>query len=168
MAKKKKKTAKNKTSLLSFKAFVLAVGTLALFILFLPTAFLIAVGLLPSFVAAAVDREPGKNKTFTIATMNFAGCFGYILDLWKGANNLEQAVMLTLDPSNIIVMYGAAALGYIINMIVTQGTSSVLIKAANRRLKKIEKEKAALEERWGKKVNGQYELDESGFPLERE
>jgi len=168
MAKKNTQNKKSKSSLLSLQGFVLSVGTLALIILFMPTAFLLAVGLLPSFVAASVDREPGKNKTFTIAAINFAGCFYYVTELWQGVNDLHHALLIVLDPANIVVMYAAAALGYLINVFVTQGVSSVLIQKAKMRLQKIDKEKIALEERWGKKVNGQYDLDANGFPIQEE
>ena len=168
MAKKKKTKKKNNKKKISFKFLVFSVLFIALLILFLPTAFLLAVGLLPTFVAAVVDHEPGKNKTFTIGAMNFAGCFPYLLQVWMTSDSMEKALILLTEPNTIIVMYGAAALGYAINTLVTMGISFLLVQRSQLRLQKIETEKKALEERWGVKVNGDYDLDEHGFPIDTE
>ena len=166
MAKKKKQKQK-KQSFFSFRWLVVAFFVLASMIMFLPTTFMIAVGMLPTFVAIVVDKEEGKNKSFTIGAMNLAGVFPYLLGLWTQSNSMPQAMDYLADPKTIIVIYSAAAVGYLINWSVTMAVSSILVQRSRLRIKRIEEEKLALEERWGKKVNGQYELDNHGFVIER-
>lgn len=173
MMAKKKKNKKNKKNRskkkvkISFRWILVSVFSLACMIMFLPTTFLLVAGLLPTFVAIVVDREPGKNKSFTIGAMNFAGCFPYLLGLWMKSNSMDLAIHYLGEPKTIIVMYGAAAIGYLINWAVTLGVSSVLVQRSRLRIKKIDEEKISLEERWGKKVNGQYDLDEFGFIIQK-
>lgn len=166
MAKKKKKKVKSGKIKVSFKGFILLLCVVVSMILFLPSTFLVVIGMLPTFAAALIDKDPAKNKTFTIGAMNFAGCFPYLMGLWTVSNTMEKAMDYIANSETIIVMYGAAALGYLINWLITMGVASLIIKKSKMRIKKIEDEKEALEKRWGKEVNGQYTLDEHGFPLD--
>lgn len=161
--KKKKKNLKKKKGL-TLGTVILIFGFLICMLLFLPVTFLLAAGMLPTLVAAAVDNEPGKNKTFTIGALNFAGCFPYLLGLLKYPNAMDAAVDYLLDPKTIIVMYSAAAIGYLLNWGATALVSSILVQRSKTRLKRIQEEKQLLKDRWGEKVNGKYELDEHGFP----
>lgn len=131
--------------------------------MFLPTTFLFVVGMLPTFVAAALDQGEGKNKTFTIGSMNFAGCFPYLIGLWTSSNSMDKVINYLADPKTIIIIYTAAAIGYFINWAITMGVSNILVQRSHMRIKKIEDQKKQMEERWGKKVNGKYRLNDSGF-----
>lgn len=155
MAKKKKKQNKKKKNQkkLSFKQWMMVLGSVAALIVFLSTTVIAAIGMLPTAVAALVDRHPGKNKTFTVGAMNFAGCFPYFLDVWIHGRSMHVALEIISDPKAIIVMYAAAAFGYAISAVVTFMVSVVLIQKSEIRLKKITQEKEALIERWGKDVN---------------
>ena len=135
-------------------------------ILFRPTTAILLVGMLPTFVAYLVDNSLEKNKTFTIGAMNFAGCFYYLLMLWRGENTLPVSLNYLENPQTIIVIYSVAAMGYLINYIVTVGVSSVLVTKSKMRIERIDKEKQALKDRWGEKVNGKHDLDEYGFPIQ--
>lgn len=155
MAKKKNKKIKKKNNKknISFKQSVLFVGMAILLVMFIPTSVLLLVGMLPTMVAYVVDRHPSKNKTFTIGAMNFVGCFPYLLEIWLYSNSMEVSINLISQPKTIIVMYAAAALGYGVNIVVTYIVSALLLQRADVRVKRIEKEKMALVDRWGDKVN---------------
>ena len=141
-------------------------GVVLLFaLLFLPTTLLLIVGLLPTFVSLFVG---GKMKMMCVGTINLAGASPFLLELWERGHNFENAISLALDPKNIIVMYCAAAAGYIIDWVVTTIVMSYKAQAAKSRMKVIEKNQKKLEERWGKEVTGQYELDQAGFAIETE
>lgn len=164
MAKKKK--TKKKKSFLSARLILGLLFLLIFMIMFLPTTFLFVIGMLPTFVVAAIDDGEGKNKTFTIGSMNFAGCFPYLTGLWMSSNSMDKVMDYLSDPKTIIVIYTAAAMGYFINWGITMGVSSILVQRSHIRIKKIEEQKQQMEERWGSKVNGKYNLNESGFLIE--
>lgn len=167
MAKKKKTKKKNTKKTVGFR-FILMLFLLALMsVMFLPTTLLLAVGMLPTLVAFVIDTDPAKNKSFTIGAMNFAGCFPFLLGIWQSQDAMYAAISYLADPKTVVVMYSAALLGYMINWIVAIAISSLLVKRAQMRIKKIEEQKLAMEERWGVKVNGMYNLDEYGFPIQQ-
>lgn len=170
MAKKVKRRVKKKSNKIriGFKGFILLLCVVVSAILFLPTAFLFAVGMLPTFAAYLIDRDPAKNKTFTIGAMNVAGCFPYLMGLWTKSHTMDQAMAYIGEPKTIIVIYCAAALGYFINWLITMCVASLIIQKSRMRVKRIEEEKEALQKRWGKELNGQYTLDEHGFALDPE
>ena len=151
--KKKKKVTKASHKKLSFKQWLIVLGVVAALIVFFPTTVILAVGMLPTMVAALVDRYPCKNKTFTIGAMNFAGCFPYLLEVWLQTNSMNVALNAISQPKAIIVMYAAAGFGYLINAFVTFLVSVVLVQKSELRLKKITQEKQSLIDRWGKGVN---------------
>lgn len=165
MAKKKKQKKSNKKKI-GVKSFFILLFTVIVAVVFTPTTSIILVGMLPTLVAYLVDNSLEKNKTLTIGAMNFAGCFPYLLSLWKGENTLNAALSYLENPKTIIFIYSIAALGYIINWLVTMGISTILKQRSHMRIERIKSEKKKLKDRWGDKVNGKYELDTAGFPIE--
>jgi hypothetical protein len=165
---KKKKIKKNKVKKLGFKTLMILFFSALTAIIFTPTSLILLIGMLPTLVAYLVDRSLEKNKTFTIGAMNFAGCFPYLLGLWKSENSLAASLNYLENPETIIFIYSIAALGYVINWLVTMGIATLLRKKSALRLERIEKEKEKLRKRWGDKVNGKYELDGHGFPMLKE
>lgn len=162
MAKKKKGKSlknKNKQKKLSLKQWVVVLGVVVALIIFLPTTVVLAIGMLPTLVAFIVDNYPGRNKTFTVGALNFAGCFPALLDIWVHTNSMSYALYLVLQPKSIMFMYGGAALGYGINALTTFMVEAILVQKSEVRIKKINKEKLALEERWGKKVNARNDVE---------
>lgn len=160
MAKKKKKRK------LTWKETLFLVMSLLLAIVFLPTTFMLCVGMLPTVVCGAVDRTQGMVRTMTVGAMNLAGCIPFIMGLWAKGHTFPMAFDYLVDPKTIIVMYFAAAMGYLIDWAMTGIVSSIMVEKGKGRIKDIEKRHAALTERWGKEVNGLIPLDEEGFPIE--
>ena len=163
--KKKKKNNKNKPSkkTIGLRGVLLAIVAIILSMLYLSSAMLFFIGMLPTIVAYFTDDKPGKNKTFTIGAINFSACFHYLINIWISADPVEAATTYLGDPLTVMVIYSAAALGYILNYVSTILMSSVLQKKSYARIEKLESQKKKLEKRWGKKVNGERTLDSNGF-----
>ena len=164
MTKKKSKEDKNKPGW-SLQHVALVSIFLLLTILFLPTAIFLMIGMLPTIIAVITDRTSGRNKSFVIGSLNFAGCFPYLLGIWVNHDVADLSLEYLSKPETIVFIYGAAAIGYMIYWFVTLIVSTILIQRSKIRLKKIDEEKLALEKRWGMKVNGKQLLDDSGFPM---
>jgi len=164
--KNKNKNKKNTKKGMGFKGFLLMFFVVLVMVIFTPTTLILLVGMLPTLVAYVVDRSPEKNKTFTIGAMNFAGCFPYLLGLWAGENTVQVSLNYLGNPQTIIIIYMIAGLGYLINWLVTIGVSNILVQKSHLRINRIDKEKQILKDRWGSEVNGKYNLDEHGFPMQ--
>ncbi|PZQ47722.1 MAG: hypothetical protein DI551_02870 [Micavibrio aeruginosavorus] len=139
---------------------------LLLGIMFWAVAILLIVGMIPTIVAAIVDRTKGKVRTLTIGAINFAGCAPFALEIFKRGNDLHTAISYVVQPRTIVVMYLAAGVGYMIDWAMTGIVSSIMVQRAKGRTKEIKKQQAQLIERWGVEVTGTIPLDEYGFPKE--
>lgn len=160
MAKKKKK--KN----FGWKGQILLIVMIMVCVLFSSMALILAIGMIPTIVAAIVDRSEGRLRAMTVGCINFAGCAPFMIEVFKHGNSLETAVTYILQPRTIVVMYFAAAMGYLIDWAMTGIVSSIMVQKTKGRLKDIDKEQKALIERWGPEVTGDIPLDEYGFARE--
>lgn len=150
MAKKKKKKKQGKK--ISLNAVLFAFLFLIFSIVFIELAIFFLVAMLPTIVVYFTDTLPGKNKTFTVGAMNFTGCFPYLLMLWSQPEIMDKTLQRLLEPETVIVIYLAAAFGYVIYWVTTKIVSVLLVQKSKDRIKAIEKEKEALVNRWGKEV----------------
>jgi len=145
---------------------ILGVTVLGSAALFLPTTIILMIGMLPTAAAAFVDKS-GKNlKALTVGGMNLAGTMPFLFDLWASDHTMGNAFRLITNPRTIIVIYCAAAIGYMIEWAMTGIVTAILSQRAEMRLRDIKKAQDRLVQKWGPEVTGELPLDESGFPLE--
>lgn len=158
MAKAKKKTS------FGWKGQILMISLMMVCVLFSSMAVILVIGMIPTIVAAIVDRTEGRMRAMTIGAINFAGCAPFMIEVFKKGNNLETAVTYMLEPRTIVVIYFAAGMGYLIDWAMTGIVSSIMVQKTKGRLKDIQKMQKDLTDRWGIEVTGTVPLDEFGFP----
>lgn len=161
MAKPAKKKRK-----LTWKETVFLVLSLLMAIVFLPTTVMLCVGMLPTIVCSLVDKTRGMVRTMSVGAMNLAGCIPFVIELWAKGHTFDISFNYLIQPRTIIVMYFAAAMGYLIDWAMTGIVRSIMVEKAKGRIRDIEKRHKALTERWGREVNGLVPLDPEGFPFE--
>ncbi|MEI9983966.1 MAG: hypothetical protein WDN69_12610 [Aliidongia sp.] len=93
---------------------VLSAAVLFLSVAALPVCVLLVVGMLPSIVAYIVDQTPRRTLTLTVGPMNLAGTAPYCLQLWFGTNTLRGLGLFLNDAWVWLVMYLAAAAGWLL------------------------------------------------------
>ena len=131
--------------------FVLCLGMIIL----LPTTILLAVGMLPTMAALFLGLRIGrKSKVITVGAFNLAGCAPYLLALWTEEHSYQAAMGFITNPSDIVIIWLAAAIGYIFDWTVTNMITAILLQKAKSRKKSIEKRQSDLAERWGEGVSG--------------
>lgn len=162
-----RKALKNKRKL-GWKGQMLLIFIVLLGAVFLPTTVLLVVSMLPTMAASVIDKTQGKARTLTIGAMNLAGCFPFIVELWLRGHTMEIALQYLMQPRTVVMIYFAAALGYLIDWAMTGIVSAVMVQKARERLRAIDKEQEALVERWGKEVTGKIPLDPYGFAVPQE
>ncbi|MEM6811671.1 MAG: hypothetical protein AAF549_04305 [Pseudomonadota bacterium] len=164
MAKKKKQKKKVVLNI-GFQGWLFIFASLIMAIVFMASTLLLLVGMLPTIIAALIIQYKYRSKVLTIGALNFAGCFPYLLNIWMSQDRVSAMLDAISNPITIIVMYGAAGIGYVLNDFVTKAVKVMMMQSAKKRLEAIEKEKKNLEDRWGRKVRGDLPLDEKGFPI---
>jgi hypothetical protein len=166
---KAKKKQSKKNAKLGWRGQLLMIAMIIAAVVFLPSTVLLAVGLLPTVVAGIIDRSKEKTRSITVGCMNFTGCCPYWLDLLTVyGHSINGAAQIITEPLNIVIMYSAALLGYLIDWAMSGMVSTVMIQRAEQRLKKIDREQKELIRRWGRGVTGDYRLDRYGFPVDEQ
>lgn len=163
---KSQKTTKRRSGNKSVKKQLFLGSGLLLGIVFLPTTVLLIIGMMPTIAAFFVDRSKRKTKAITVGSMNLAGCVPFVLELWMGGHNFDMSFSIVTDAKAIVVMYAAAAVGYLVDWAMTGIIASFLLQRGKARLKAIDKRQKELVERWGKEVTGDVVVDQYGFEIE--
>ena len=124
-------------------------------IVFAPTMVVISVGMVPFYVAFFVDPSKLKFKAITVGCFNFLGTLPFLYSLWSRSNSLDAALEILFDPITMVMIYCAAAVGYLVDWAVVSGVSAFMYNRGSARLKFISKRKKVLVERWGEEVAGE-------------
>ena len=129
------------------------VVVVVLVIIALPTMILLFFGLLPSLVAVIIDRSKGHSASFCVFGLNFIGVFPYILELWGGENTINQGLNISTDIFSLLVMYSAAAFGWLLFMAAPQVISSFVLVLQERKVESLRNQQKTLIEEWGPEVS---------------
>ena len=145
----------------------LAIILLLVLYLSLPTVVLLAFGLIPSLVAYILDRTPQKNATYCVASLNIAGVFPFLMDLWRGSHEVGQVVTILTDVFTLLLMYGAAAFGWMVYMSVPPVIAAFRAVMEQHRLTQLKDIQRQLIEEWGEEVSGSATEPPSPRPTRR-
>lgn len=118
-------------------------------VLALPTVPLLLLGMIPTAVALFVDRSPGKSAGICVLGLNFAGVAPFIAILWHGPNTLTHSLSMLGDVYAWFIMYGAAALGWLLSMGLPPVVASFLRIAAAQQIAALRAQQAKLRDEWG-------------------
>lgn len=135
---------------------------------FLPVSTVLAVGMLPTFVAFFTDPTREKTRAFTIGLLNFIPCFHFCMQVALDTPTMDGALAVLTDPINIVIMFAGGAAGYFFDWTFAGISNVIMTGRARQRLEGIDKRQEELVRRWGKEVTGTIPLDPDGFPLQEE
>lgn len=124
-------------------------------LLFLPTAMVLVVGMLPTLVAYVVDRDPDKPAPVAVGALNICGVTAYLIDLWTTGHTLAGAARILGDATAWLVMYGAAAIGWVIYTMIPPLVAMWMAGRARARITVLRERQADLVAEWGAEVAGQ-------------
>lgn len=123
-----------------------------------PTMIVLFFGMLPTLVAYIIDRSPQKSATFSVGSINFIGVFPYVLDLWSSMNTIDEALNMVTDLFSMLIMYSAAAFGWLLFMAMPAVVSSFVIVLQQRKVAQLRAEQKDLIEEWGPEVGALVEM----------
>jgi hypothetical protein len=120
----------------------------------LPLCLLFVAGMLPSFVAAAVDRTPRRYFMRTVGAMNLAGLAPGVLHLWEAGMTFASLRQVAASPWTWLAVYGAAGFGWLL-FSSAPGVARVLLDVkVDETQRRLESRAKALVEEWGDEVTG--------------
>lgn len=117
--------------------------------IFPQVVILIAVGMVPTIVAYAVDKTPGKYATICVGGMNFSGVFPALTTYWDGNSTFTAVFDIVGDPFNMTIMFLAAGFGWALYSFVPPIISAALAVAAQHRIQQLRSDQRALIQEWG-------------------
>lgn len=144
-----KDTKKKKKGSLKSKLLWLF-GMIAVFALIRQTGMLLIIGMLPTLALKFIDNTEDRLWFKTVFCFNLAGIYPYIIEIVMVHNNSMKALQAQMADSFMwLVVYGAAASGYVAMWffpIATEFTTRILnVSRIERHQKKI----IALNKEWG-------------------
>jgi hypothetical protein len=132
---------------------VTGVLMLALSIAAAPIAVLLVAGMIPTLVAYIVDQTPWRTLTLTVGPLNLAGTAPYCLLLWSGANTIQALGQYLSNVWVWLVMYLAAAIGWLLHLGMPLVVRFVLERALDRRKGRLLQLQSDLRKDWGAAVD---------------
>jgi hypothetical protein len=94
--------------------------------------------------------------------MNFAGLVPFLIDLWVKGQTMENAFVILRNPSNWLIILGAAGIGQLIVFAVPQAMASMTLAHAESRLKTLKQNLEQLKTSWGPEVATTKPVDKIG------
>jgi len=163
MAAKKAKAKKK----MSLQGRVLLIVFMLTALVFYKITILLLIGMLPTIAVRLVDKTPDRTKVLTVGFMNFAGCFPYCLQIFDKAHQSANVLFVLANPLNIVIMYAAAVLGYIIEWGIVGFVATIMVQRGRQRLVDIKKTQENIVKKWGPEVTGDMQLDAQGFAIDK-
>jgi hypothetical protein len=133
---------------------LLAVLATAMAVAALPLCMILAAGLLPTAVAAVVDRLPGRYLPRTVGPTNLAGTALPVLTLFRNDFSISGALHVLMDPHNWLIMYGGAAIGWGLHWVMPQIAHVTLDMIAKQTEQRLRRRADQLVGEWGAEVSG--------------
>ncbi len=113
------------------------------------SAVALALGMMPTYVLFAQKKTPlSRMRSQVVGLSNLAGVLPFVERLWDGQNiSMELG-----SPLPWVIMYGAAALGYVLLYVGPMMAAISLQVMAGERIKKIARHRQKLIDEWGPEV----------------
>jgi len=137
---------------MSWRGWLILVFVLASMAVMLSTTALLFVGLLPTFAAFISGRDRERSATLSIGPPNLCGVMPFVILLWHEGHSMQGMLGIISQPFNLVVMYGAAAIGLAIYHLVPAAVVAVSAHQAEAQAKAQEEYLRALREMWGDEV----------------
>ena len=132
-----------------FKIITILLG-LCILVLSPPLFVFCIVGFAPAIVARTINVERDKNKSSSIAFFNAAGIA--IPGMRFMRVGLPSRIGEALNPSDLVIIYLMAGMGYFIVWLVPKITVIIVDYKSERRAIRIRENMAKLTEEWGPEV----------------
>lgn len=133
-----------------------------LVILFLPTVVVLLFAMLPTGVAFVVERGKHRYGFICVGGLNFAGVSPYLLNMWFERHDITMALDILSDVFALMLIYGAAAFGWLLYTATPSLVGSFLSLTSSRRIAALKAQQKKLIEEWGPEV---MQADEDVEPL---
>jgi hypothetical protein len=121
----------------------------------MPTCILLVLNLAPTIVAFAIDRSRERYQSITVGLLNLSGSLPALLRLWTDGQTYDVALRVAGDPFNMLISYGAAAVGWCIYLAMPMILAHYYGLTSTTRLRMLQQRHDTLIEIWGEEITGE-------------
>lgn len=125
---------------------------LPIVVVLLPTCVVLLIGMVPTAVAAMVDRTRGRYLALTVGPLNFCGALPGVVDLWRAGQAYRTALDLAGDPYFWLMSYAAAGIGWLVYLTLPVVLAGYYAMATTRRVEALRRHQEKLVATWGEDV----------------
>lgn len=138
-------------------ALLIAICSLPLLYMLLPTMILLFFTMLPTGAAFFLERKTERYAWITVGGLNFAGVAPSLIELWFGGQRMDQ-VWKIMSLATLIVSYGSAAFGWLLFMAVPPLVGVFLTLSAGHNVTRLRARQRQLVDHWGPEVAQNEEM----------
>lgn len=109
-------------------------------------------GMLPTLVVVALDWSEGRSIACCVGCMNLAGVFPFLPALWSRGATFVSPASLFGDTTALIVMYAAAAAGWLLVALLPALFVMLEREGAHQRIAQLRDIQKKLEDEWSEAV----------------
>lgn len=129
-------------------------------LMIIPTMIVLMFSLLPTAVAFVLERNKGWYAGACVGAMNLAGAAPVLTELWFTGHTVEAAFQGISDVFALLIIYGSAAIGWVIYSTTPSIVSAYMAMTAGRRITALKAQQKELVLKWGPDVESVYEPEE--------
>lgn len=150
------------------KPTIIAIPLLLIGLVFLPSAIVIGVGMIPTLVARVVDTSLGKRLTVTVGGFNLLGCLYFLHHIWSAGQAMEDIKPTLMDSFGWLSALLGAGVGWIVFGFMPVIVAKLAETQTALRLRSITKDQERLVAEWGESVRGMYGAREVTAPKDED
>lgn len=118
----------------------------------IPSIIVLFFSMMPTAVAALVERPPGRFAWLAVGGVNFAAVAPSLFGMWFGDHTVAAAIRVLTDVTSLLIFYGAAAIGWMLYVTMPTIAGVFLALAAQRRVGALRDQQRKLLDLWGEQV----------------
>ena len=123
--------------------------------IFLPSTIVLSVMMLPTAIAAIVDKNRPRALLTTVGLLNFSGATAAWISLIGEGHSYQASRETITDLDMLLTSYGMALLGFVTYAVVVPVVANLTIQTIDFERRKIEKQQEHLITLWGQDVSRQ-------------
>ncbi len=150
-----------KTRINKSRVFLYLMLAIPIALMIIPTVIVLAFAMLPTGVAFIMERGKGWYGGICVGAMNLAGTASTLTERWFTGHTIDAAFAALTDVFAIILIYGAAAVGWIIYATTPNMVSAYMAMTAGRRITALKVQQKELVLKWGPDVESIYEPEDA-------
>jgi len=119
---------------------------------FIFPSLLLLIGMLPTVLELFFGNDRKGSSVVAIGALNAAGILPFLIELWQKGQTTGNAILILSQPTTWLVMFGAAAVGWLILFAVPQAAATLTLARAETRVQLLKHNLERLKEVWGPEV----------------